>query len=68
MITEITDPTFNGLAKEKICGPEFKLWGASVPPPLEHTKVWCFTREFWRECDTLFPPVFCNFDDYCIKL
>ena len=33
MVTEITDPTFNGLAKEKISGPEFKLWGASVPPP-----------------------------------
>ena len=60
MITEITDGTLNSLAKEKISRPEYKSWGASVPPPppLEHTKVWCFTREFWRERFTHFPPVF----------
>lgn len=33
MITEITDGTLNSLAKEKIFRPEYKSWGASVPPP-----------------------------------
>jgi len=38
MDTEITVATFNVLAKEIISGPEYKLWGASVPPPLNMPK------------------------------